>query len=92
MLHFTSVGALIFQFALLLSLLPLEDLFLGQMDILNTSLCHMISHTKNIIQTVFAFVKYYFSTNLTVSRQMASSSFVATTTTFTLESGVEIVK
>ncbi len=33
LLHFTNVGAVIFQFALLLSLLPLEDLFLGQIDI-----------------------------------------------------------
>ncbi len=33
LLHFTNVGALIFQFALLLSLLPLEDLFFGQIDI-----------------------------------------------------------
>jgi len=30
LLHFTNVGALIFQFALLLSLLAFEDLFLGQ--------------------------------------------------------------
>ena len=34
LLHLTSVGADIFQFARLLSLLPLEDLFLGQMDII----------------------------------------------------------
>ena len=38
LLHFTSVGAVIFQFALLLSLLPLEDLFFGQIDISHTSL------------------------------------------------------
>ena len=31
--HFTKVGALIFQFALLLSLLAFEDLFFGQIDI-----------------------------------------------------------
>ena len=37
MLHLTSVGLLIFQFALRLSLLALEDLFLGQMDIRSTS-------------------------------------------------------
>ena len=43
LLHFTKVGADIFQFALLLSLLPLEDLFLGQIDIrlhlLNLMIC-----------------------------------------------------
>ena len=33
LLHLTNVGAVIFQFALLLSLLPLEDLFLGQINI-----------------------------------------------------------
>jgi len=37
LLHFTKFGALIFQFALLLSLLPLEDLFFGQIDIGYTS-------------------------------------------------------
>ena len=33
LLHFTSVGAVIFQFALRLFLLPLDDLFFGQIDI-----------------------------------------------------------
>ena len=33
LLHFTRLGALIFQLALLLSLLAFEDLFLGQIDI-----------------------------------------------------------
>ena len=40
LLHFTKVGAVIFQFALLLSLLPLEDLFLGQIDILSSPPIH----------------------------------------------------
>src|SRR5699024_6617074 len=38
LLHFTRFGALIFQLALLLSLLALEDLFFGQIDIGYTSL------------------------------------------------------
>src|SRR5699024_11157127 len=38
LLHFTRFGALIFQFALLLSLLAFEDLFFGQIDIGYTSL------------------------------------------------------
>ena len=38
LLHFTKFGALIFQFALLLSLLALDDLFFGQIDIDYTSL------------------------------------------------------
>jgi hypothetical protein len=38
LLHLISVGADIFQFALLWSLWLLEDLFFGQMDIGNTSL------------------------------------------------------
>ena len=33
LLHFTNAGAVIFQFALLLSLLDFEDLFFGQIDI-----------------------------------------------------------
>jgi hypothetical protein len=33
LLHLTKVGAVIFQFARRLSLLPLEDLFLGHMAI-----------------------------------------------------------
>lgn len=37
LLHLTSVGAVIFQLARRLSLRDLEDLFLGQMDIENTS-------------------------------------------------------
>ncbi len=37
LLHFTRFGTFIFQLALLLSLLPLEDLFFGQIDIGNTS-------------------------------------------------------
>jgi hypothetical protein len=38
LLHFTSVGADILKLAaLLLSLLALEDLFLGQIDIFHTS-------------------------------------------------------
>ena len=36
--HFTKFGALIFQLALLLSLLALEDLFFGQIDMVYTSL------------------------------------------------------
>ena len=38
LLHFTRFGALIFQLALLLSLLAFEDLFFGQIDIGYTSL------------------------------------------------------
>jgi hypothetical protein len=38
LLHFTNAGAAIFQLARLLFLLPLEDLFLGQIDIFHTSL------------------------------------------------------
>ena len=38
MMHFTRFGALIFQLALLLSLLAFEDLFFGQIDIGYTSL------------------------------------------------------
>ena len=53
LLHLTSVGAVIFQFALLLSLLPLEDLFLGQMDISYTSLL------KPRLQSLFFMFIYY---------------------------------
>ncbi len=49
LLHLTSVGAVIFQFALLLSLLPLEDLFLGQMDISNTSHPNQFSVNTQVI-------------------------------------------
>jgi len=38
LLHFTKVGSFILQLALLLSLLLLEDLFLGHIDICYTSL------------------------------------------------------
>ena len=38
LLHLTNAGADIFQLALLLSLLPLEDLFFGQIDMVYTSL------------------------------------------------------
>ena len=42
LLHFTKLGADIFQFALLLSLLDLEDLFFGQIDIL----FHLLIHSQ----------------------------------------------
>ena len=38
LLHFTNVGADIFQFALRRSLLPLEDLFFGQIDMVTPPL------------------------------------------------------
>lgn len=58
LLHFTSVGADIFQFARLLSLLPLEDLFLGQMDISHTSLS--INRTFAIINASPMFCQLFF--------------------------------
>lgn len=41
LLHFTKVGAVIFQFALRRSLLPLEDLFFGQIDMVTPPLTYM---------------------------------------------------
>ena len=56
LLHLTSVGAVIFQFALLLSLLPLEDLFLGHIDTVNTSFyTHLL-----IISAIYTFVNNNF--------------------------------
>lgn len=98
LLHFTSVGAAIFQFALLWSRLPLDDLFLGQIDIVSTSSVSNSCHLAAVVNRTFRLYRLAsalstcFYTSATVSLQIASSSFVATTTTLTLESGVEIAK
>jgi hypothetical protein len=76
LLQGTKVGAAIFQLARLLFLLPLEDLFLGQIDIFNTSLKDDLPHYRresnsigmvacfkafSIIITYFEFVNTNFS-------------------------------
>ena len=54
LLHFTKVGADIFQFALLLSLLPLEDLFFGQIDIC----LHLLKLVKYILERCHSWIRY----------------------------------
>ena len=54
LLHFTKVGADIFQFALLLSLLPLEDLFFGQIDIC----LHLLKPVKYILDCCHSWIKF----------------------------------
>ena len=66
--HLTRVAAAIFQFALRLSLLPLDDLFFGQIDIEYTSLNKTLRIiilsvlcfvNKNIGQNVRIFLNYF---------------------------------
>ena len=54
LLHFTKVGADIFQFALLLSLLPLEDLFFGQIDIY----LHLLKFVKDILDCCHSWIQF----------------------------------
>ena len=54
MLHFTNAGAVIFQFALLLSLLPLEDLFFGQIDIY----LHLLKFGKDILDCCHSWIQF----------------------------------
>ena len=51
------------------------------------------TYTVPVCQQVFQFfVKFFYFTSATVSRQIASSSLVGITATFTLESAVEITR
>ena len=88
LLHLTRVGALIFQFALLLSLLAFEDLFLGHIDIF----CHLTffhtlayyTHDIYLCQVLFLVSQFLFisismpaSSPLTVSGSMGNISLIA---------------
>ena len=54
MLHFTNVGAFIFQFALLLSLLLFELLFFGQIDIC----LHLLKFIKYVLKCRHPQIRY----------------------------------
>ena len=59
LLHLTKVGAVIFQFALRLSLLAFEDLFLGQI-LMPITPPHKYSNTCTIIQAKPQYVNIFF--------------------------------
>ena len=88
LLHFTKFGADIFQLALLLSLLDLEDLFLGQIDIsfhllfvIHFLLQHFLDYINSRLLCQQFFCESYLQTRRAVSLAIASSSLVGTTHT-----------
>ena len=97
LLHLTRFGTLIFQFARRLSRCDFELLFFGQMDMIHTSLVipYFVLRPEDYTcpsTTLSRSFFYLFALiTATVSRQIASSSFVGITQTATLESSVEIL-
>ncbi len=90
LLHLTRFGALIFQFALLLSLLDFEDLFFGQIDIFTPPPCTHVKYYKKSSFKCQGFIAYISEISLLDSLAIASSSLVGITLTLTLDSGLEI--